>query len=166
MAEAFLALSRRARGLELQPLDAPAGNPLDECQKTLKEVFTLLHQMRLEFAFRTIAEVIRYLHVDFALAPDKTRWHWEYTLDAQLLQKILPKLHGSRRRLEAVLVSLAAYCEKRDLAAAQEPMKKDADLSMYPLPTSPASVTFPLSRTKLLEMLDAVRRDQFVSFIQ
>ena len=70
------------------------------------------------------------------------------------------------RRRRALDGWLAAYCEKRDLAAAQKPLQREADLNSYPPATPPNEVAFPLSRTKLLEMLEAVRRDQFVSFIQ
>lgn len=165
-AESFLVLSRRARGLAAPSLDPLAPASLKPSQETLQHLFTLLQSVRLEFAFRTITEIIRYLHTDYALAADKASWDWEESLDAQLLQKVLPKLHGSRRRLEAILVALSVYCENRDLAAAQDRLKKEADLSSIPALTPPPSIAFPRSRTKLLEMLDAVRRDQFVSFIQ
>jgi hypothetical protein len=162
----FLSLSRRARGLTEPSLASPPDDALLTCRQNLQHLFELLHSARLEFAYRTIAEITRYFQVDFQLAPDKTAWLAEPCLDAQILQKILPKIHGSRRRLEAILIALATYCEKRDLTAAQKPLQREADLNSYPPATQPNEVAFPLSRTKLLEMLDAVRRDQFVSFIQ
>lgn len=163
---AFLDLSRRARGLAEPALLAPGEAALKECRDSLQGFFDLLHSARLEFAFRTITEVNRYLHVDFAVAPDPAVWRWQGCLDAQVLQKVLPKLHGSRRRLEAILVALAIFCEKRDLDAAKKPLQRDAELNSYPAASPPSDVAFPLSRSKLLEMLEAVRRDQFVSFIQ
>jgi len=162
----FLSLSRRARGLAEPSLASPAEDALVTCRQNLQQLFELLHAARLEFAYRTIAEITRYLQVDFELEPNKTAWLPEPCLDTQILQKILPKLHGSRRRLEAILIALATYCEKRDLATAQKPLQRDADLNSYPPATPPNEVAFPLSRTKLLEMLEAVRREQFVSFIQ
>jgi hypothetical protein len=165
-ARAFLELSRRARGLTepaLPPIDEAA---LAECQRSLQDLFAILHHARLEFAFRTLAEVMRYLRVDFALSARRSDWQWQRCLDAQILQKILPKLHGSRRRLEGILIALATYCEKRDAGAAQKPLQRDSDLNAYPSAMSLSDVQFQLSRTKLLEMIEAVRRDQFVSFIQ
>jgi|GEM_PF-1735346 len=162
----FLDLSRRARGLAEPALAAPGEAALAECRQSLQEFFDLLHTARLEFAFRTIAEITRYLHVDFEFAPNKSEWRWQDCMDAQVLQKILPKLHGSRRRLEAILIALATYCEKQELAASKEPLKREAELNSYPPANPPGEVAFPLSRTKLLEMIEAVRRDQFVSFIQ
>lgn len=163
---AFLDLSRRARGLAEPALPAPNDTALKECRDSLQGFFDLLHSSRLEFAFRTISEITRYLHVDFEFAANKSEWNWLDCLDAQVLQKILPKLHGSRRRLEAILVALATFCEKRDLIASQKPLQRDAEVNSYPPANPPDAVAFPLSRTKLLEMIEAVRRDQFVSFIQ
>jgi len=163
---AFLDLSRRARGLAGPSLAGPGEAALVECRQSLQGFFDLLHRSRLEFAFRTIAEITRYLHVDFEFAAPKSEWRWQDCMDAQVLQKILPKLHGSRRRLEAILVALATYCEKRDLIASLKPLQRDAELNSYPPANPPDAVAFPLSRNKLLEMIEAVRRDQFVSFIQ
>jgi 5-methylcytosine-specific restriction protein B len=163
---AFLDLSRRARGLAEPALAAPNDAALNECRDSLQGFFDLLHSSRLEFAFRTIAEITHYLHVDFEFAANKSEWRWLDCLDAQVLQKILPKLHGSRRRLEAILIALATYCEKRELDAAKKPLQRDAELNSYPPANPPDDVGFPLSRSKLIEMLEAVRRDQFVSFIQ
>jgi hypothetical protein len=163
---AFLDLARRARGLAEPALAAPNDNAMKECRDSLQGFFDLLHSSRLEFAFRTISEITRYIHVDFEFAAHKNEWRWLDCLDAQVLQKILPKLHGSRRRLEAILVALATYCEKRDLIASQKRLQRDAELNSYPPANLPDAVALPLSRTKLLEMIEAVRRDQFVSFIQ
>jgi 5-methylcytosine-specific restriction protein B len=132
----------------------------------LQGFFDLLYSARLEFGFRTISEITRYLHVDFEFAADKSEWRWQDCLDALVLQKILPKLHGSRRRLEAILIALATYCEERDFDAAKKPLLRDVELNSYPPANQPNNVAFPLSRTKLVEMIEAVRRDQFVSFIQ
>ena len=163
---AFLELSRRARGLTepaLPPIDELA---LAEGQRSLQDLFAILNPSRLEFGFRTLAEVMRYLRVDFVLSASQADWQWQRCLDAQILQKILPKLHGSRRRLEGILVAVATYCEKRDIDAAQKPLQRDSDLSVYPSAMPLSDVQFRLSRAKLLEMIEAVSRDQFVSFIQ
>ena len=77
---------------------------------------------------------MRYLRVDFVLSASQADWQWQHCLDAQILQKILPKLHGSRRRLERILVALATYCEKRDAGAAQKPLQRTAILALTRLP--------------------------------
>ena len=114
---------------------------MKECRDSLQGFFDLLHSSRLEFAFRTIVEITRYVHVDFEFAATKSEWRWQDCMDAQVLQKILPKLHGSRRRLEAILVAVATYCEKRDLIASQKPLQRDAELNSYPPANPPDAVS-------------------------
>jgi len=162
----FLNLSRRARGLTGPDLSQLEGTALSESQLSLLHLLGLLYQARLEFAFRTLTEVMRYLRLDFALTAQPSNWQWLQALDAQILQKILPKLHGSRRRLEAILVALANYCENRNFEKAEAFLKVNTDLSGYPPTTPPSAISFPLSYSKLLEMIEAVRRDQFASYIQ
>ena len=74
---AFLDLSRRARGLAEPALASPTEAELAECRQSLQGFFDLLHSARLEFAFRTITEITRYLHVDFEFAADKSKWRWQ-----------------------------------------------------------------------------------------
>lgn len=162
----FLELSLQARGLTQPTLASLDKGALFECQQSLQDLFSLLHHARLEFAFRTLAEVLRYLQVDRVISANPSNWQWQSCLDAQILQKILPKLHGSRRRLEKILVALAAYCEKRDVISAQKHLQRDANVTNFQAATSQTETAFPLSHTKLIEMIDAVRRDQFVSYIQ
>ena len=120
---------------------------------------------RLEFGYRTMNEILRYHRVDFALSDKVEEWNWVDVFDAQLLQKILPKIHGSKRRVEALLVRLARYCETGVV-----PKKEDstpADYQSSPVKRADAkNCKFPRSHGKLCDMIDTVRRDQFVSFIQ
>lgn len=163
---AFLEVSRRARGLSSPALPPPEDKLLQECRRTVEDLFAILHDSRLEFAFRTIAEIMRYITVDFTLSPDKPKWSWRDCVDAQVLQKILPKLHGSRRRMEPILASLASYCERRDANCAKQLLEQNSDLTAISHMTPSPDAALPMSRAKLLEMLSALRRDQFVSFIQ
>jgi 5-methylcytosine-specific restriction protein B len=102
--------------------------------------------------------------VDYAMAEKPADWKWEAVFDDQILQKILPKLSGSKRRIEALLVRLARYCETGTV-----PKKEDstpADYQSSPVKRADAAKReFPRSHDKLCDMIDTVRRDQFVSFI-
>jgi 5-methylcytosine-specific restriction protein B len=154
----FLALSRSARRGTL-----PEFPSLDQVQAALKDVFQIMEAERLEFGFRTVNEILRYLRVDLAVAENPEAWDWKPVFDDQILQKILPKLNGSKRRLEGLLVKLAWYCEEATVPpeGAKVPPHFQSD------PVKRASVpAFPRSYSKLCGMIDVVRRDQFVSFIQ
>jgi len=150
----FLQLAKAVRSGTVEPLDAGATLSIGEA---LTAVFDIMADARLEFGFRTIKEILAYHAADHALSGNKADWKWEPIFDLQLLQKVLPKLHGSKRRLEALLLRLAGFCETGLMPT------KDAT---YPDDLSPSgAVKYPRSRAKLVEMIEAVRRDQFVSFI-
>jgi 5-methylcytosine-specific restriction protein B len=150
----FLQLAKAVRSGTMEPLDAGATHSIGEA---LTAVFDIMADARLEFGFRTIKEILAYHAADHALSGNKADWKWEPIFDLQLLQKVLPKLHGSKRRLEALLLRLAGFCETGLMPT------KDAT---YPDDLSPSgAVKYPRSRAKLVEMIEAVRRDQFVSFI-
>jgi 5-methylcytosine-specific restriction protein B len=166
-AEAFLVLSLRARGAKEPPLPELPPAVKTAVNKHLLEVLEILQNGRFEFAFRTAKEVVAYLKVSCELAADKAEWEstkWKSDLDDEILQKILPKLSGSKRRIEALLVHLARYCETGAV-----PKKADstpADYQSSPVKRDNAAKReFPRSHDKLCDMIDTVRRDQFVSFI-
>jgi 5-methylcytosine-specific restriction protein B len=160
VAERFLSLSKQARTDQLP--DSSDGGSTKELSEALDGVFAIMRDARLEFGFRTINEIRRYVRVDYALTQDKSKWDWIDAFDAQLLQKILPKLSGSRRRLEDLLVRLAAFCESGRIPPAGG--NTPSHLQSVPVKRVDGAV-FRQSYRKLCDMLDAVRRDQFVSFI-
>jgi len=166
-AEAFLALSLRARGLQEPPLPELPPAVKTAVNKHLLEVLEILQNGRFEFAFRTAKEVVAYLKVSYELAADKAAWEagkWKSDLDDEILQKILPKLSGSKRRIEALLVRLARYCETGVVHKIEE--STPAAYQSSPVKRADAAkCKFARSHGKLCDMIDAVRRDQFVSFI-
>jgi hypothetical protein len=177
-AEAFLELSKRARGLDGLPPLALAADPatppedakegLQNCIDTITDLFALMQASHQEFAFRSMAEMLRFLAVDYELTPDEADWEWQTAVDAQILQKILPKLHGSKRKLGPLLATLATYCEKGSKGDAGKMQESQTAVESYAAQGEKkcAEPLFPASHRKLCEMILAVRRDQFVSFIQ
>lgn len=136
----------------------------ENLRRTLLDLFTLLAESGMEFAFRTASEIDRYSEVAFSLAEDPDSWDSNHVMDAQILQKILPKLHGSRRKIEPLLAGLCQYCANTDLEAAQKLIHRSNEGLQPPLEENEPK--FPMSYHKLIQMIRAVRRDQFVSFIQ
>jgi hypothetical protein len=174
-AEGFLELSLRARGLSTDPLSF-AGyelTPIDEanvesCHKTIDDIFSIMHKRRQEFAFRTMAEILRFLAVDYELTDGNNEWNWQRAVDAQILQKILPKLHGSKRKIGSLLAALAKYCESGSREDAMSFLNEETKAESYLAVANKReqSPQYRESYRKLCEMMEAVRRDQFVSFIQ
>ena len=142
----------------------------------LMALFSIMKRGRGEYGFRTGKEVMAYLRTAYFLAgPDeagRTTWAtgeiWHEALDAQILQKILPKLHGSRSRLAPLLGALAQYCATGSESQALEhfpgengaqPKRGVKDSCGTETPV------FKHSHEKLCRMIDVLVEEQFVSFI-
>jgi 5-methylcytosine-specific restriction protein B len=74
----------------------------------LTEIFVALAPIGAEFGFRTAYEITRFTHFHTKLTGDG--WQFKDALDAQVLQKLMPKLHGSERKLGPVLEMLHGFC--------------------------------------------------------
>jgi 5-methylcytosine-specific restriction protein B len=79
-----------------------------EFKERLTEIFSVLAPIGAEFGFRTAYEITRFTHFHAKLSGEG--WQLKDALDAQVLQKLLPKLHGSERRLGPVLKALETFC--------------------------------------------------------
>ena len=88
----------------------------------------------------------------------------ESALDLQILQKILPRLHGSRRRLEPTLVALSHFCF--DFTAIAATADTPQRMPFDPLSHSPDDARLPRSFAKLARMTKALRANQFTSFTE
>jgi 5-methylcytosine-specific restriction protein B len=147
-----------------QTAEAPLGEKIAYVKSTLEDLFAILAKQHAEFGYRTIVEFVRFVAVDYELIENKETWDVTDVVDTEILQKILPKLHGSKRRIGNLLVALASYCETQD---------KDAALAYFASETQGESFQpnhgnpkLRQSYAKLRELIIAMRRDQFVTFIQ
>lgn len=159
---------------ESRPTAAPAGDEAlvrgflaiareatDANRTDFAEHFKTLHRLLAaadwEFGHRVFYEANRFAALLAAAGEDSL----DAALDAQLMQKILPRLHGNRRRLEPTLCALGRFC----LDLTYEP---DADqvarykALMEPKPTPRLAV----SHAKIERMLRNLRTNQFASFTE
>ena len=88
----------------------------------LLEVFGALADIGAEFGFRTAKEIARFMVIHKELSG--TAWDYKNALDAQVVQKLMPKLHGSARKLDGVLKALATFAAMHDLALTGEKVKR------------------------------------------
>ncbi|MBE6500352.1 MAG: hypothetical protein E7Z80_07420 [Methanobrevibacter thaueri] len=64
-----------------------------------------------DFGFRVINEILRFMVVAWRYENSPNEWdNWERYFDAQIKQKILPKLHGSEKAIGKVLNNLFNIC--------------------------------------------------------
>lgn len=142
--------------------------------------FKLLQKHHAEFGYRTSYEAGRFMHFYKELggyADDDATW-FDAAMDAVIVQKLLPKLHGSRTKLEGLLWALGYACGadwgKMSAAEFQEACLEAGEAqneSKY----SPEAVLdalkgaeprYPLSFDKILRMYRKLVRDQFVTFAE
>ncbi|KQX68469.1 McrB family protein [Paenibacillus sp. Root444D2] len=81
-------------------------------KKVIKEelliLFDVLSKFGVEFGFRTAKEIARYLY--FYKKVSSNGYITRDAIDMQILQKLLPKLHGPRKKMERLLWVLASIC--------------------------------------------------------
>jgi hypothetical protein len=111
----------------------------DEIVSMLREAHVILARANQEFGHRTLYEILRFCAF-FAATGDTDG---QTALDLAMMQKVLPKVHGSRRRVEPVLTALGALAQ----GAGMTPR-------------------LPVTHHKIGRMIESVRANQFVSFAE
>lgn len=132
MAEAFVELSEKVREFENGPL-TDAGADLDGI---FGELYDILKPAGFEFAYRTTKEIVFYYCAAHSLNNELTTLE---IIDHQIVQKILPKIHGNKKQIGELLNKLKELLSKYDVLQ--------------------------LSQTKVNSMIDKLEKYQYASFI-
>lgn len=79
---------------------------------TLKKFFQELKNVNAEFGYRSATEIFRFIcqAKNNDSKDEKSKMSPDEILDAAIVQKLLPKLHGSRKKLDPVLKQLWRLC--------------------------------------------------------
>lgn len=126
-----------------------------EMTETLVSFFEQLKVAGAEFGYRTASEIKRFAAVTEQL---ETGWITAQILDAAIMQKLLPKLHGSRRKLEPVLKTLISLC----IAKGEKP----EDYIAQTHETDSAKVLYPVSLEKIQRMYRGLIDNGFTSYAE
>ena len=118
-------------------VDAAGASYGPQLKADLLVLFMALAAMGAEFGFRSAKEIARFMVIHKELSG--AGWQYKDALDAQVLQKLMPKLHGSARKLDGVLKELVAFATAKEL---------------------------PLTLEKVKRMQDRLKRDGFTSFAE
>ena len=73
----------------------------------LSEIHDILYPSNLHFGYRVVNEIATFIRHAFEMVEEMTL---ENGIDIQILQKILPKFHGTQAKLEEPLGKLLAFC--------------------------------------------------------
>ena len=98
-----------------------------EVVEMLQKFFDELKNVNAEFGYRSATEIFRFICQAKTNDDTDKKMTDEEILDAAIVQKLLPKLHGSRKKLEPVLAQLWKLCftgAGKDLNIAKENAEK------------------------------------------
>lgn len=133
----------------------------DKLNEALLVFFKELKKTGAEFGYRSAAEIKRFVGIATKLDPD---WDIDHIIDAAIMQKLLPKLHGSRSKLNPVLTSLAKLCLEN---ATKVDVKKEL-FEVYDTDAFASGLTFkyPISLEKICRMYKNVIANGFTSYAE
>ena len=133
-AESFMKLANEVRSGEIPENTVGL---LNEIHDILDSFYTELEKFGFEFAYRTIKEIRLYTIAACMTAEGEMPTSTQIT-DIQILQKILPKIHGNRKQIGDLLENLEKLATVKNLTE---------------------------SLKKILQMKDRLNRFQYASFI-
>lgn len=121
----------------------------------LHDLLDLLKEYNLHFGYRVANELGRFV----CLAQNEiSGFKLDDVVDIQIIQKILPKLHGTRAKLEEPLRKLFEFCYEETVAVSDELL---ASARAYD-----GDARFPRSARKIAWMLKQLSVQGYVSFIE
>lgn len=113
-AEAFVARAQLDAALD--------ATVMSQLQQDLIELFEPLAEVGAEFGYRSAKEIARFVAIHRELSG--ADWDYKDALDAQVMQKLMPKLHGSARKLTGVLNTLEKFAVDHELLLTQDKVKR------------------------------------------
>ena len=134
VAEGFMKLANEVRS---GTIPEEAQTVLEEIKPILEAFYKELEKCGFEFAYRTVKEIRLYAIAAYKIAEGEKPTATEVA-DIQILQKILPKIHGNKKQIGSLLDELEKLCETNQLKE---------------------------SLAKIRQMKDRLNRFQYASFI-
>ena len=122
---------------------------------TLKAFFTELKSVNAEFGYRSATEIFRFISQAHKNDDTAEKMNKEEVLDAAILQKLLPKLHGSRKKLEPALKGLWKLCFDPSIKDTMQIARENIDKAIYKE-----------SADKIFRMYESAYANGFTSFAE
>ncbi len=139
-----------------------------ELNNALISFFSELKRTGAEFGYRSASEILRFAGVINKI--EGANWTLPQIIDAAIMQKLLPKLHGSRKKLSSVLITLSKLCIKNAIAEFKD--KDEAFLETYfstekeITVDNATKIIYPLSFEKLVRMYHNLISNGFTSYAE
>lgn len=130
---------------------------VESIKSTLVKFFGELKKTGAEFGYRSATEILRLIHQLTTLDKNLST---NGKVDIAIMQKLLPKLHGSRRKLGPVLETLGSFCVVAEVKVIGDVFEKD-DFDF-----NGSDVLYPLSLEKISRMYNGAVDNGFTSFAE
>lgn len=124
----------------------------EEAVMVLQKFFDELKGVNAEFGYRSAMEIFRFICQAKGNDDTTIKMTTDEILDAAIMQKLLPKLHGSRKKLVPILANLWDLC--------------DAGIGIELAESVPPQTKYPLTADKLLRMYRGAIDNGFTSFAE
>jgi 5-methylcytosine-specific restriction protein B len=132
-----------------------------ELKNALENFFKELQTVGSEFGYRTASEIQTLFGKIDLISPSYIKENkMNEKIDFAVIQKLLPKLHGSRNKLVPVLTALAILCLKVKIA--DDEKDKIFDI----LKKEELKIIYPISLEKIERMYDNVIANGFTSYAE
>lgn len=111
-AEAFLRLAKEIRNGKCS-IEGEGNEEysMTDARDVFASVYDIAGKGGFEFAYRTVREIRQYISASFELFEGDAEFDIYQAIDEQLLQKILPKIHGNRKEIGNLLDELEVLCK-------------------------------------------------------
>jgi len=129
-----------------------AGSLSAEMKRTLIDMFDTLGKIQKEFGYRTAHEMSRYITITKCF----TDMSDNESIDSAIVQKLLPKVHGSRKKVTPVLKALWAICYEGEVVEID---------TLEELPEA-STFKYPLTAEKIWRMFQIAQDNGFTSFAE
>lgn len=143
-------------------LEIASENNIVKNEDIATELVSFFKQLQLvgaEFGYRSATEIMQLATKLKMLEPSITDGE---CLDIAIMQKLLPKLHGSRSKLVKILVALSGLCME---GITKEEFEKQFD-DLYKNNFDGLSIKYPISFEKLIRMYKNVLANGFTSYAE
>lgn len=131
----------------------------EDIAKELVSFFKQLQPVGAEFGYRSASEIMQLAAKLKMLEPSIPD---DECLDIAIMQKLLPKLHGSRSKLVKILIALSGLCVQ---GITKEEFEKKFD-EYYKNGFDGLTIKYPISFEKLIRMYKNVLANGFTSYAE
>ena len=142
-----------AQDRSIQPVD------VKQLNTSLLYFFAELQKTGAEFGYRSASEILRFVAI--ANKIDST-WEMDDIIDVTM-QKLLPKLHGSRKKLDPILKKIGEFCLTENLSSE---IKIEDLLNPKEGFIRTQSIKYPLSFEKISRMYSNLMVNGFTSYAE